>query len=295
MGILYTSRFTFHVSRIPVVCLILSAALLNSCALIGSVGIKRPHVGFAGAKLDKLSFDSADFLFDLRMQNPNHLSIKLAGLDYDFLINGSSFLSGKDEEGLEIPANGEDTIQLPLSLRFVDLYRAVQSLQDQDESTYQLNCGFSFNLPILGTVRIPVSKTGDFPLLKLPVVNLDALQLTRLDLFGAELKLGIRVKNSNPFAMILDRFQYQFEVNGQNWVAGEAKIASEVTEKGESQIEIPISLNFLKVGRSVYQMLQGKPNLDYQFKGSLDLRTSHALLGKVTLPFDRFGQIEVRR
>ncbi len=284
---------------VPVSCLMLSFLFFSGCSafqsLLGAAKIKRPQVDFVGAKLDKLSFDKADFRFDLNIRNPNRLGIKLAGFDYDFLINGASFLTGTQEREVEIPAEGENTIQIPIALRFVDLYQVFQNLREQDSSTYQLNCGLSFNLPVLGAVRIPVNKVGELPLLKLPGIHLDALKLTRLGLSGAELQLGVRLKNLNAFSMILEHFQYQFEVNGQRWIVGEAREQTQVAEKGESLIHIPISLDFFKIGGSVYQMLKGNQSLSYQFQGSLDLKTSLPLLGQVTLPFEQLGQIEIAK
>jgi LEA14-like dessication related protein len=280
-----------------VICLILSAALLSSCSafrgLLGKAKIERPQVDFMAGRLTKLSFDAADFLFDLKIRNPNPLGVSLAGFDYDFLINGNSFLKGKQEKEVQIEAEGESTIQLPLSLRFVDLYRTFETLRDQDISTYRLDCGFSFDLPVLGLVSVPVSKEGDFPLLKLPTVNLDALKLKSLTLSGAELQLMVRLKNPNALSMMLERLQYQFEINGVRWISGDVKENVQVTSKGESLIEIPISLDFLQMGRSVYQILTGDRSLSYQFGGKLDLATSIPLLSQVSLPFDRSGSIKV--
>jgi LEA14-like dessication related protein len=263
--------------------------------LAGKAKIRRPQVDFAGAKLSGLSFDAVDLMFDLRIRNPNSLGLKMAGFDYDFLINGTSFLKGNQEERLEIQARGESMIHFPLSLRFVDLYQTFQNLLDQDVSTYQLDCGFSFDVPVLGLVKVPVSKKGEFPLLKIPTVDLDALKLKNLTLSGAELQLGVRVNNPNAFSMILEHLQYRFEVNGLNWISGDARESTEVTERGEGIIEIPIYLDFFQMGRSVYQLLAGDANVSYEFGGRLDLATSVPLLDQVSLPFDRSGKIKVLR
>lgn len=281
-----------------VICTVLGAIILSSCSMLGGVlseKIKRPQVDFTGAKLSKLSFDAVDLLFDLRIRNPNPLGLKMAGFDYDLLINGTSFLKGTQEKGLEIEAKGESTIQFPLSLGFVDLYQTFRSLQDQDNSTYQINCSFSFDLPVLGLTDIPVSKAGEFPLLKLPRVDLDALKLERLSLSGAYLLLRVRLDNPNAFSMILEHFQYQLEVNGLRWISGDAKKSKQITPKSESLIEIPISLDFFQIGRSVYQVLAGDKNLNYQFGGKIDLTSSVPLLGRVSLPFDRLGRIKVTK
>ena len=283
-----------------IVCTILVAMLLSSCSalsdLTGKMAVERPEVSFVGAELTGLSFNAADFMFDLKIHNPNSLGIKMAGFDYDFLINGNSFFKGKQEEGIEIGAEGESTVQIPLSLNFVDLYQTFQDVRDQDVSTYQLNCGFSFDLPVLGVVTVPVSKTGEFPLLKLPTVNLDAIKLRRLSISGAELQLTVKLNNPNAFSMILEHLKYELEIDGRNWISGDAEQDTQVTEKGESLIDIPISIDFIEIGRSVvYRTLTGDKSLGYKFGGELDLATSIPLLDRVNLPFDRSGQISVSK
>ena len=289
----FSKSFSFADVVLYTVCLVFIAVTLSSCAIFGGVKMVQPKVAFTGAKLDKLSFSNADLLFDMQIENPNPLGVKLASFDYELLVNGFSFLSGKQDKNLDIPASGKDTIQLPLTVRFLDLYQAVQSLRNQDESAYDLKCSFGFNLPIIGEVKVPVQTSGKVPLLKLPSIDVATLKVTRLDVFGAELKLAIDVKNNNPFAVALDGFKYQFDVNGQSWAVGQAKSVGDVTQKGESQIEIPIALNFLKVGQTAYQLLRGDKKLNYQLQGNLDINAAHPLLGKVSIPFDKLGAIDI--
>jgi len=282
-----------------IICLILVTVFLNSCSMLGDLAgkakVRKPQVEFAGGKLDGLSFSKANFLFDLKIRNPNSMGVKMAGFDYDFFINDNSFIKGRQDKGIEIEAQGESTVQLPISLGFVELYQTFQSLRDQDRSTYQINCGFSFDVPVLGVVNIPVSKTGDFPLLKLPKVSLDALRLRNLSLTGADLELRVGLTNPNAFSMMMERLQYQLEINETRWISGDARENTQIMEKGDSFINIPISISFLEVGRSVYKLFTGNDSLNYQFGGNVDLATSVPLLGQVNLPFDRSGQIKILR
>jgi len=279
-------------------CLILVTVFLSSCSIFNSmVGqrVKKPEVDFVGAKLSNLSFDAADLLFDLKIRNPNAVGLKMAGFDYDLLINGNSFLNGKQDRNVEIGAGGESTVQVPLRLGYLNLYQTFQSLRDQDASTYQVNFGFSFDVPVLGVVNIPVSKSGELPLLKLPKVKLEALKVGRLSLTNSELLLSVKLDNPNAFSMLLDQFQYQFDVSGRSWFSGDSRDSVQIPEKGESLISIPVSINFLEVGRAAYQLITGDSDLDYQFGGEIDLDTSVPLLGRVSLPFDHSGKIKVIR
>jgi LEA14-like dessication related protein len=265
--------------------------------MLGSVSdrIRKPQVSFSNAKINGLSFDAVNLLFDIKIQNPNPVGLKMAGFGYDLLIDGTSFLKGEQNRELAISARGDSVVQIPITLGFLNLYQTYQNLRDQDRSNYQINCNFSFNVPVLGMVTIPVSKSGDFPLLKPPKVSLDELRLENLNLSGAELNLRIEMKNPNAFSMILRRLQYEFKVNEKRWVSGDAMESVNVAEKGEGFIEIPIFISFIELGRSVYQMLSGDKNLDYQFGGKIDFTTSMPLLDQVILPFDHSGQIRVTR
>ena len=282
-----------------IVIFTLTATFLCSCSalnnFVGEAKPRPPEVDFVGAKLTGLSFDAADLLFDIKIRNPNSVGLKMAGFDYDFLINDNSFLKGDKRDTLRIAAVGDSVVQIPLSLSYVSIYQAFQSLRNQDVSNYQIKVGFSFELPVLGVVNIPVSKSGEFPLLKLPKVKLGALKLKNLSLTGADLLLSVQLENPNAFSMLLKGLQYQFEVGGRDWISGSAEKATQVAEKGQGVIEIPLSLNLLEMGTSVYKLLAGDKELNYQFGGKLDLATSLPLLGAVSLPFDHSGSIKLMK
>lgn len=263
--------------------------------LIGRTRIKEPEVSFIGAELSKLSFDAVDFLFDLKIKNPNKIGIKLASFDYDFLINESSFIKGTQDRGLEIAGNGEETIRFPLSLRFSDLYQAFQILRNQGISSYRINVGLSFDIPILGAIRIPISKSGEFPLVKIPKISLDSVILENISLSGASLKIALKLNNPNIFAIILSNIKYQFNINGQNLISGNMEQKIQVNENNENIIQIPVSVNFLQAGMAIQQILTGNDNLNYQLKGNLDITTSHQLLEQLNLPFDLSGVVKLIR
>jgi LEA14-like dessication related protein len=277
--------------------LVLALGALCACATLGSLagqaGVQRPDARFVGARLAGLSFDKVDLLFDLEIQNPNSMGITMAGFRYDLTVNENQFLEGREDKEVAIAARGTSTIQIPLTLSFNHLYQVFESLRQNDSATYSLKCGFLFDLPVLGAVEIPASKSGDFPLPKIPAVQVEGLHIERLSPLAADLTLKLQLDNSNAFSMILEGMQYQFEINDQTWAAGETGERISITEKNKGLLEIPISLNFLQIGQSVYGILvEGEP-LDYQFQGDLDLNVTSSLIGRTHLPFNQSGQIRL--
>ena len=276
--------------------LILILMQLFGCATLQQLAnIQQPTVDVQNVRFTGMSFDSLDLAFDLKITNPNPISASLAGFDYDFQIADASFLKGNQDKQLTLQANGESILEIPLTLNFKDLYNTFQALKNQDSSAYKLVCGLSFNLPVLGPTRIPVSKSGSLPNLKLPDVSIGSLKLNKISLTGADLDLKLNVKNANTFSFLLNKLNYDFAVNGKTWVKGLSQNQMQVKEKAESAIAIPISLNFLEMGTAIYQMINGNQKLNYQLKGNVDLNSSLPMLGQVSLPLDRVGEINISR
>jgi LEA14-like dessication related protein len=117
--------------------------------------------------------------------------------------------------------------------------------------------------------------------------------MKRLGLSGAELIVGIRLSNPNAFSLTLEGMQYQLMADGQPWASGETGQRISLPQKGDDLLEIPISLDFIRMGQAVYQSLAEGRRLDYQFRGDLDLTASLPLLGRTHLPFEQLGQIAV--
>lgn len=276
--------------------LILVLMLFFGCAALQQLAnIQEPKLDVENVRMTGLSFDAIDLAFDVKIQNPNALAVTLAGFDFDFQVNEASFLKGQQDKQLSLQSRGESKIEIPISLNFKDLYNTFQALKNQDSTGYKLMGGLSFNLPVLGATRIPISKTGKLPNVKLPSVSISTLMLNQITLSGAELELRVIVDNPNTFNFLMNKLNYDFVVNGKTWVKGLSQDPMRVREKGVSGLSIPISLNFLDMGMSLYQMITGSQKFNYELKGMIDLTSSLPLLGQVSLPIDRAGELSVSK
>ena len=273
--------------------------LLFSCQnvlnLLQQSQIKPPEVSVANTSITGLSFTELTLLFDLKIKNTNNLAIKLQGLDYRLLINDNAFLSGNQNQGIEIAAYADNIVSLPLTLKLVDMYKTITSLINQDTTAYQLDCGLTFDLPVLGATRIPISKKGSVPLPKIPNVSLEGIKLNSLNLAGANLELKLNVKNANAFAVLFNSLNYGLVVNGVNWVQAAAVKGFALNEKKTQTLTLPLSLNFLQIGSSVYQLLSSNKPLTFQLNGDLDLSVPNLGIPKSTFSFDQSGETSLKK
>ncbi len=279
---------------VPAVIITL-AALFQCTAVKELARMKKPQLSVQQMRMTGLSFQNVDLAFDVKIDNPNSLSISLEGFDYDFLINDNQFLKGAQETKTTIQARQASIVEVPVSLSFQDIYDTYQSLKTTDSSSYQIKMGLKFNLPIIGETRIPVSTSGYLPLLKIPTVKVESLSLKKMSLSGADLELKVRVENANALRLVMNNFNYRFNVNGQNWLQGKTSRPVDIQSAGNSTVTLPVTLNLLQMGQSVYQLLSGSQAVKYQFQGNMDLSSSNQLLKQVNLPFNKSGELKISR
>ena len=273
--------------------------MITACSefknLQNMMNVKNPQVSFENVKLTGLSFEKADLMFDLKVINPNDFNITLSGFDYDLLINQNSFLSGKQNKGIAVKANDFSIVQIPLSLKYMDLYDTYKSFENDDVLKYTLKTGILFDIPMLGKVRIPVSKSGELPSLKLPTISFKSIKLDNLGFSGADLTLEIGVDNPNAMNLLLNKMDYNLNVNGNQWASGIAAEKINVKEKGESTLKIPVKLDFLQMGTTAYQLLQGNSDLKIEFKGNADMNSSLELLKNFDISFDESKTVKLTK
>lgn len=147
-------------------CLALAALLsLAGCAGLGLGSVFRePDVDVIGAELTRTGLSGADVLFEFEVDNPNGVALVLDGLDYRLRLNDEPLLDGRQDKRTEIAANGDSRVNLPVSIQYDDILRVLETLDDNERPSYELQADFQFAVPVIGTVTVPVTKRGQLSL-----------------------------------------------------------------------------------------------------------------------------------
>ena len=196
-------------------------------------------------------------------------------------------------EPLSINAMGSSNVKIPLSINYNDLYQAIKSLKEQDNSQYAFDGGLSFNLPVLGNVRIPISASGSIPLLKLPKIKVNKVALKSYSWSSASLELDMEINNNAAMPLVFDKLNYGLAIAGKSWVAGTITEKISLDPNGDKAVKIPFKLNFIEMGRSLYDIIAGDEELNYSLEGSADVLIDHPLFKKETFEFEDLSKIKI--
>ncbi|WP_372636395.1 LEA type 2 family protein [Fodinibius sp.] len=257
--------------------------------------IQKPRLSVDNVRVTGFNFQQMELTYDIKVENPNSVAVRMLGYDYNLDLNGNTFISGDQAEKIEIEASGESIFQVPMTLNFSDLYRTASGLSDQDETSYHFLSHLRFDLPVLGATEIPVQNRGTIPLLKRPKLDVQNLEIQNLSLSGADVVLKLAFDNPNGFGLDINQLAYDLQVNGDQWADGTALQDVTIRENGITELDIPISLNISQIGMSAYRILSGSEPLDYQLKGHFNVTALHDLLGSTNVNLNRSGKIPVSR
>ncbi|MCG8056493.1 MAG: LEA type 2 family protein [Candidatus Thiodiazotropha endolucinida] len=248
-----------------------------------------------GVKLSGLDLRGIDLLFDVEVDNPNPVVISLDGLDYDLKLLNRSFLKGQQSMGMSLAADGKSQVKLPVRMEFERLLEHYSELSKRDDVPYQLDLGLGIDVPLLGRVRLPMSYQGRLPVPKLPDVRVSRIDVQRLSLQAIDLMLELEVENPNRFALMLQRLDYQFKLNGIDVGQGAAAQSLNIDKQGKGRVRLPLSLDLQKAGGGLYSALMGGRGLSYELSGMLDATGDTPLIGDIKIPLDRQGSFNLDR
>ena len=276
--------------------LFISLLAFSSCTTIeGYVNLKKPKAAIEKVELTGLNFDRADLLYKIRIKNSNPIALKLSSLEYALKIEEGSLLNGTMDQGLELSANGESLIEVPVSVGFKQLLDIAESAREKSEIGYSLELGLGFTVPGFGSVKVPLSYSDTLPVPKLPSLRIASLRVKRVSLTRIDLEIDLRVSNPNTFSLALRSFSYDLNVAGRTWVEGTPVRTLTFENQGEGSVVLPLSLNIVEVGRSVVDMLSGNKNLDYRLNGDTIIDSDLPLLDDYHFNFSSSGTTEVFR
>ena len=261
--------------------LIIAVGVMAGCQSLEQFA-QKPTVRFDRLAIEEMSFFDATAIFMLKVKNPNPIGISVSGLTYDLKLEEKPFVSGNLEKGVGIEAMETESVAIPVTVNYMDLFDSVSGYAGKDEIAYDL----SGTVDVMGSA-LPYRSRGSLPVPDLPKVSLRSVEVSGFSIAGASVVFEMAVQNDNPFGVGLDGLVYDIALGGLSLADGRAEVGA-LNEKGTRKVSVPVNLDFFKLGRSAYRLLSGE-KAEYALSG--DMLVSVPGAGKKRVPFARTGSV----
>ncbi|MEQ9278299.1 MAG: LEA type 2 family protein [Balneola sp.] len=278
--------------KIPLLALFV--LFIASCsALKDLASVQKPKLSVTDAKISDASLTDLELTFDVEVDNPNAVSINLASYNYDFLISDRTFVNGNQSLGTTILSNNKSIVQIPVRFTYEDLFKTFSDIRDKDETNYELKSVIGVDLPVLGFTEIPLEKSGTFPVIKKPTVSASRLTVKNISFTNADLELVLNIENPNAFGISLKDTDYSISINGLKSISGKSLNPIVIKEKNSGTITVPVSLNFIQLGRSAYNLITSDQPMEYTLSGSTEIESPLPFFKTSSYNFDRSGNVNI--
>jgi LEA14-like dessication related protein len=272
------------VRRMLILLLLVCTVALSGCATLKAL-IQKPTVAFESVTFQNMSLFDGTLVFSFKVTNPNPIGINLDKIGYDLKIGDKDLVKGTIDKGLSLKARGTETVELPISINYLDFFKSITDFINSDKIKYDLS-GF-FQIAMLS---IPYQAKGSLDIPKIPAISLRNIQVKNISFTGASLLMTLEIDNNNPFAVAIKSLNYGINLGGEKFANGATTKPTDITKNGKSTVEIPVDVDFLKLGRSAYKLLT-KSSTGYELTGNMKI--SIPKVGDKEFPFSKVGQIPI--
>ena len=101
-------------------------------------------------------------IVSLEVNNPNDYPLTVAHVAYCAIMDTRTVADGEQTEDIRIGASGITVVKLPIVFRPEAFSDAARQIFAKRSLHYELNGSAALRAPVVGTVRIPFSRTGTF-------------------------------------------------------------------------------------------------------------------------------------
>lgn len=282
------SRLLFF--SLAIFCVFFSA----DCRTLQPV-VRAPVFSFHAVELAALDFEEVKLLCGVSVENPNAFTIPFPEIDWEFFVNGNSFIAGTVKNNKPLKARTVTVVEIPVRAAYADLYNTVASLADSGEAVYRIEAAAKIGLPVFGSRVWHFEHSGVLPLLKAPGLEFKGIALKSLGLNQMEFELAWAVENKNTFALNITELNYTLQVNNSPWSAGQVRKGTVLEAGKKTTVPLIISISGLNMIREITDLITRGADAAFVCGGSIKMSGDVPGLRDLDIPFHFSGTTRLRR
>lgn len=235
----------------------LACTVLSGCAYLSQflkTAFREPTFAFKQLGLTDINLGGLTLDTVWQLDNPNNVSLSLASVEYSLLVDDKQVVAGAPPQGFTMAAQGSTDLHFPAGIKFQDLVQVVETFLTKDSATYKASGALGIQTPV-GVLRLPLSKSGEFEVPKIPAVVFGDPRVSNLSLTGATIEFPLTVTNKNSFPLPLGVLSGALTVAGASVGSISTGELGLMTEKGTKQVALPVNVSFLSAAMAVFNAI----------------------------------------
>ena len=143
---------------------------------------------------------------------------------------------------------------------------------------------------VVAIIIVAAGLAGCGPKLKPPTLRVDSIAVKGLRLTGVGLDVRFQIRNTNPDDLLIEKFEYELELNGKALGRGYYTDAVRLRGFGEAELTSRFDLDFLKLPAGIKAILE-RDEVDAEANGTFYVVSGDK---SARLPFHGAGRVPLR-
>ena len=118
-----------------------------------------------------------------------------------------------------------------------------------------------------------ISQTYSVEWLKVPELRILSLAVKQAELINTRFRIRLSVYNPNVYPLTICSMQYELYGNGRPWADGVLKNSYTIPAVQTTEVDLLVVMNFIDMGRDLFNQVITMKDVSYRFKGNLQLST----------------------
>jgi len=239
---------------IAVLCAILS---FTACSSL-KTAFQEPKVSLQSVDFADFTFNGANLLCKVAVQNPNSFEIPFPQTDWQLFINAKSFSNGTIKKDSRIKARNTTIVEVPVSLGYLEIFNAFKSLKGSKDAEYKVALALNFVFPVTGEKVFNFEHNGVLPLPQLPRFSRPTVTLDKRDAARAELLVSVNIENPNVFQLPSPKISYDYLLNRTSFIKGVAETEAPLAPSSTTTLNFRLVVTFADLFRSFASLLTAR-------------------------------------
>lgn len=248
----------------------------------------KPEVEIKNVEVTEITAEKITLRSLVRLRNPYPVDIALASYRWELHIGDTHFLSDSRDKRLKLPSKESVQIDFSLPIGYKKLLETKKQLDSKksNKAEYSLFVHTEIETPIgKGTIGVDTRSEGSFPLFTTPRISIKEVIVTEFSNVETDLVFMVEMTNPNVFSIELHPLSFTIDVNEEEWISGKTKKSYSMDPGESTTISVPLTVNNVKIGVPIFDLLISDEKMDYRIYGSSSLSVESEKIRIREFPF----------
>eukprot|EP00262_Sarcandra_glabra_P015830 TRINITY_DN4977_c0_g1_i1.p1 TRINITY_DN4977_c0_g1~~TRINITY_DN4977_c0_g1_i1.p1 ORF type:complete len:288 (-),score=26.80 TRINITY_DN4977_c0_g1_i1:425-1288(-) len=250
-----------------------------------ALGVGVPTANVTSIYFSSIDLKKAELVVEVLVTNPNSIAIPLTDISYLLDSNEKKIVSGSITDAGTIPANGSETIKVPVTVVYEDLMAISSDMKAGTVIPIRFKVEMIADVTGLGKITLPIEQTAEIPIPYTPEIDLEKITLDKFSFEETVMTIHLKLESKTDFDMIITAVDYQVSLAGNDIGGGGITVSTKTDESGISYIDLPMNFRPKDYGTALWDIIRGT-GTGYAIEGNITLDTP---FGSMKLPISKEG------